>query len=99
MIVVVVGSFSKSRLDSVIVDHRTVIHFCYDAESLDDAKKDLLVHDLVLKLFADGYGLSQLTACAADMMKVVEACKEAAKASLDALYEAATKEAGQEGKE
>lgn len=91
MIIAVVALFQKTESGTVI-KNRLLSHFCYDAESEDDAKRDMMVGDVFLRYFDDGYSLTYLHAHAADMNAIVSSCSEAAKAAIENILEAAKKD-------
>ena len=98
MIVVVVGLFQKIE-DNQHKAH-VVSHICYDTESVDDAKRDFLTTDYFLKMLNDNYSLAFLHVHVANMGAVLGACKDAAKAALEALSEVAQEhKKSQEGEE
>lgn len=86
MIVATVGLFTK--IESGKTNNLVLVRFCYDAESLDDAKRVFLTLDKCLDSLKEGYALQCLHAQAADMNEIIAACSEAAKATLAALKEA-----------
>jgi len=85
MIVFVVGLFQKVE-DGHTRNH-IVSHICYDAESVDDAKRDLLITDSCLETLSDGYALVYLHTHLPVIDHLITRCKEIAKETLRALHE------------
>jgi len=99
MIIFVAGHFQK--WGSQQTQNSIVSCICYDAESIDDAQRDFLVSDACLKALNDGYSLIAIQPHCANPHEIIAAFKDAAKASLDALFEAVEerKQKSQEGEE